>query len=532
VAGPDTFREPLDAALREQLERFERITLSGLQLICAVGLVMGVVIAATVSPNLGVACAMAGAGLLAWFVFYRRLLMRGAVSERLRTIATVIESTTPWIVLFIIAMRQGALYAIASWVPPMFFAALMVAYTARLQPKACLILGVVSAIAYPATYAFVLHAKLVDVDLLVAKPAMQISRGFSVLLGGIACAYVTRGVRSAIARAESVVREQDLFGKYRLMRRIASGGMGMVLEALYCPEGGFERRVAIKRIHPHLAADPRFVNAFRTEAELSARLGHPNIVQVMDFGRVADSYFLAMEYVDGLTLSALTSYMAKSGKRYAAPVVGYILREILGALQYAHEGARDANGAPLRVVHRDLCPPNVLLSRNGQVKLTDFGIARSLKDVGMSMTQHIEGHVGYMAPEQARAESFDTRTDLFPVGVIAWEMLAMKPLFKRGNETESLVALLHGDVPPIDELRADIDPAWSRFIARALAREASARYAAASEMLTALDAIPDARGMRAAEDLARLVDQARNVTAPGDEAATLVDSHPRDGASA
>ncbi|HEY6460122.1 MAG TPA: serine/threonine-protein kinase, partial [Polyangiaceae bacterium] len=301
---------------------------------------------------------------------------------------------------------------------------------------------------------------------------------------------------------ESTVRAQNLFGKYRLVREIAHGGMGFVFEAVYCPEGGFERRVAVKRIHPHLAATDRFVEAFRDEARLSARLAHPAIVQVLDFGRIDDSYFLVMEYVEGVTLGAM---MQRTKDEPLAPdVVGHVLREILGALAYAHEGARGADGRPLRVVHRDLCPPNVLVSTNGEVKLTDFGIARSLADASESLTKHVSGHAGYMAPEQARAEAFDTRADLFPVGVIAWELFARRRLFSSGSPAASLLALLNDQVLPITVVRPELDERWAAFIARGLARDPASRFASAQEMLDALDAIPESRGA-GAEHLGRIV---------------------------
>jgi serine/threonine-protein kinase len=207
-----------------------------------------------------------------------------------------------------------------------------------------------------------------------------------------------------------------------------------------------------------------------------------------------------------------------------------VLREILGALAYAHEGARAADGRPLRVVHRDLCPPNVLVSTNGEVKLTDFGIARSLADASESMTKHVSGHSGYMAPEQARAEAFDTRADLFPLGVIAWELFAQRRLFSTGNPASSLLALLTDEVLPISIVRSHLDPRWDAFIARAMARDPGARFASAQEMLTELDAIPESRGS-GGERLGRLITELLATPlppAPSDpDAATAVETATR-----
>jgi serine/threonine protein kinase len=159
------------------------------------------------------------------------------------------------------------------------------------------------------------------------------------------------------------------------------------------------------------------------------------------------------------------------------------------------------------VVHRDLCPPNVLVSRNGEVKLTDFGIARSLSDAGTSMTKSITGHVGYMAPEQARAAPFDVRADLFPVGVMAWELFTLRPCFRRDNEAASLNALLYDDVPSVSLTREDVDARWSIWIERAIARDPEQRYASAVDMLAALDVIHESRVAGGADELARLVEE-------------------------
>jgi len=501
-------RDPLDQALAVQLDRLERLTVRGLQIVAIAGLSLSLLLAFGLSSGLGLACSIVSATVLVWFTIFERVLAHDRATPALRIANTLIESSTPWMFFALIAYGEGPLYALSSWVPPLTFCLLIVVYTARLRPRACIAFGLVGALLYTLVYAFAVRTRIPhdETRLLLTRTAIQASRVVLLLIAGMLGALVARGLRQAFSRAESVVRQQDLFGKYRLVRRIASGGMGMVFEALYCPEGGFERRVAVKRIHPHLAADRKFVDAFRDEAELSARLAHPGIVQVLDFGRVGDSFFLAMEHVDGLTLNALVFRMTEGKRKLAPAVIGHILREILGALAYAHEGARGSDGRPLRVVHRDLCPPNVLVSRNGEVKLTDFGIARSLSDASVSMTQSVAGHAGYMAPEQARAQSFDTRADLFPVGVMAWELFTLRPLFRRETEAASLMSLLEDDVLPVTVDRADIDTAWSTWIARALERDPAKRFGSATEMLAGLDAIAESRTAGAHEELGHIVD--------------------------
>ncbi len=513
-------QDPLDAALAVQLDRLERMTLRGLQVLTGFGLVLSVVLAITTASGLGRACGVVSGALLAWFVVYERWL---TPTPTLRTINMLTESSGPWFFFALIAVGEGAMYALASWVPPLTFCLLIAVYTARLRPRACFMLGLLGATMYAGIYVFFLRMRIPHegAQALLSKPATQISRVLLLLFAGILGGLLARGLRQAFSRAQSVVRQQDLFGKYRLVRKIASGGMGTVFEAIYCPEGGFERRVAIKRIHPHLAADKKFVDAFREEAELSARLAHPGIVQVLDFGREHDSFFLAMEHVDGMTLHSLVHRIERAGRELPPHVIGHVLREILGALAYAHEGARRSDGRPLRVVHRDLCPANVLVSRNGEIKLTDFGIARSLSDSTMSMTQSVAGHVGYMAPEQAKAAPFDTRADLFPVGVIAWELFALRPLFKRESEATSLMALLSDAVPEVTTERKDIDARWSTWIARATARDPDARFSSAAAMLSALDVIPDSKGGDAIESLAKTVETLSLAAREGDDGSTL-----------
>lgn len=517
TAGKPLLRAPLDAALAEQLEQLEQITVRVLQLLTGTGVGYALVIS-RLSSRLGFATAANCAFLFVWFSLYGFLLARRRVSRALRVANVVIEGTLPWQFFIAISVSEGAVYALSSWVPPMMFCVLVLAHCARLNARGSLALGVAGGVSYLLAYFVVAMPRIPasSASWILTQPAMQAGRASGLLMSGFLGAMVAQALLRAIGRAERDVRARDLFGKYRLDARIAAGGMGVVYSAIYCPEGGFERRVAVKRVHDHLARLPSFVQAFREEAELSARLAHPNVVQVLDFGRIEEGYFLAMEFVDGLTLSALMSHAERAGVRLSPAIVGHILREVLTGLEYAHVGARGADGRPLRVVHRDLCPQNVLISRNGEVKLTDFGIARTLSDHGQSVTKTVAGHVGYMAPEQARAERFDERADLFPVGVMAWEMLALRPLFRRENDVASLLSLLHDKVVPIAVHRPDIDARWSDLIAVTLERDPEQRVSSARALQTLLDELRDARVARTAEELAAMVSRLRELPTSGD----------------
>ena len=485
---------------------------------CTLGVFLSIFLALTASRPLGLAAAAATFPYLCWFVYLTRRYEKGPLAPYQVHLNAVIETSLAWVMFVVLLLVQGPAYALASWVPPMIYAMTVFGLTVRLQGRSAAIAGVIGGVVFLGLHLLVAAPRLPPelAELVVFQLQVQLTRTFSLVVIGLMAALAVRGLRQAINRAEVSAREMDLFGKYRLVREIAKGGMAAVFEAVYCPEGGFERRVAIKRIHAHLAEQERFVEFFRSEAAISSRLHHPNIVQVLDFGRVEGKYFLSMEYVDGVTLWALTN-----GSRQPLPadVVAELGVELLAGLEHAHRIARGPDGRPLRVVHRDLCPQNVLISTNGEVKLTDFGVARALRDAGTDQTNTVVGHMSYIAPEQARGEAVDTRSDLFAAGVILWELLAGRPLFKRENDAATLAALIYDEVPPVSRFRPDIDPAWDAFLARALYRDPVRRFESASAMARALLALPGADDPEAIAKLAQMVRSHRADEVAEDDAA-------------
>lgn len=516
--------QPLDAALGREIERLELLICRLWRVLALISVIGGLLTYLALARRMGAWCALGAAVLLAWFSVEERIRLRGRPPRWLGVVNVLVESTMPWAFLLIIALSESAAYALGSWVPPMLFCALIVASTARLRPLLPMIIAVCGALAFPLLY-FALVRGMLTVAAShepLYAPSMQLSRGLSLLAAGVLGSAVANGLREALRRAHGRVRERDLFGKYRLERRIASGGMGTVYQAIYCPEGGFERPVAVKQIHEHLAREARFVDAFRHEAELSARLAHPNIVQVLDFGRIGDRYFLALEFVDGITLSELLKRLRGDGELLALPVAAYITREVLMGLAYSHGGARDSEGRLMRVVHRDLCPSNVLVSKNGEVKIADFGVARALKDAESASTTSVVGHVAYISPEQAQAKPVDERSDLFSLGAIIWEMLCDRPLFNRGAEAPTLMALVHGDIAPPSTHRAPIDERWDTLVMSALERDVDRRAPSARELIRLLDRISDAHPQDdMATQLAALVRTGREAPRIDDEPHTL-----------
>ncbi len=225
-------------------------------------------------------------------------------------------------------------------------------------------------------------------------------------------------------------------GPYEVQRRLGVGGMAETLIAVRRGPGGFEQRVCLKRVLPAYAEDESFREAFLDEARLVARLRHTNIVQVYDFGRAGDSWYLALELIDGLDMQELLEALAARGERLPLDVLMLVAMELGHALDYAHRLA--IGGAPAHVVHRDLSPSNVLLSTSGEVKLADFGIAKASTRTHHTATGIVKGKAPYMSPEQAQAQPVDGRTDLFALGVILYESLAGRRPFDGATDSGHL----------------------------------------------------------------------------------------------
>ena len=274
-------------------------------------------------------------------------------------------------------------------------------------------------------------------------------------------------------------------GKYEVLARLDSGGMAEIFLARARALAGFEKLVVLKRILPHLAAEEEFVSLFLDEAKTTVALSHGNVVQVFDMGKDADGdYFIAMEYVAGKNLRRFTKRIVeRTGKPIDPPLAAFIAAEILKGLDYAHRRT-DGTGRPLGIVHRDVSPHNILISYEGEVKLTDFGIAKAAGKVSHTEAGFVRGKANYMSPEQAAAEPLDGRSDLFGVGVLLWEMLTGESLFSGDNPEQVIRQLRSGPVPDAPSRRsAAVPPALDAIVTRALARNAAERYPSADVFL-------------------------------------------------
>lgn len=507
-------RSGLWGALASGVGDLERMLARAGQGIAIVATVVALHVTIFVSFDTGKWLLCVTSAALAWYSLAHELLRRRFDPIPVRFGTALVEVAVPVVALVVLWRREGAQYALGSWVPPQLWTVFLAASILRLDPRVPAAMGAASAASYAAAWFVLLRPGVTDTTVLLYRDDMQLVRVGSLFLVGVAGSGAVLGLRRVIDHASAQLRSEELFGKYRLGRDIASGGMGKVSEATYCPEGGFERRVAVKLIHPHLANDPEFVEKFREEASIGARLLHPNIVSTLDFGRVGNTYFLAMEFVDGRPLSELLRDSRASGVPLSPAVVAWVAAQVAAALDHAHVEATDDAGRPLRVVHRDLSPANVLVDRAGRVKLTDFGVARALGDTTRVHTTQLVGKPGYVAPEALNGGGVDPRSDLWSLGVMVWEMLANQRLFSRDSEAGALFAVMEAAIPPLSIVRHGLAPEWQEVVGALLVRDRDRRLATAAAAQRAFERLAAAEGGTGAAELGRLV-------APEDEADEL-----------
>lgn len=279
------------------------------------------------------------------------------------------------------------------------------------------------------------------------------------------------------------------FGKYQILERISAGGMAEVFKAQLQGEGGFQRTLAIKRVLPHLSQRPEFVAMLVEEAKIAGLLSHANIVQILDLGEVDGVCFVAMEYVDGPDLGRVLQRCREKGIALPVPHASFIAIEVLKALEYAHgrRVTRAGQDLPLDIVHRDISPANVLLSLQGEVKLTDFGIARASVKALETVAGVVKGRFDAMAPEQAAGRKADARADLFATGLLLYECLTGQHPFRKGTEGATLDAIRAGQFKPASQVNPDVPLALDHLLERALAVRPEDRPADATEMKAELE---------------------------------------------
>ncbi|HEY5925436.1 MAG TPA: protein kinase [Kofleriaceae bacterium] len=280
----------------------------------------------------------------------------------------------------------------------------------------------------------------------------------------------------------------EQFGPYEVYERLGMGGMATVYRAKKRGPAGFERSVALKRMLSHLAEDQNFVESFIREAKVASLLQHPNIAQVYDFGRISGSYYIAMELVAGFDVRKLLRYANRANEAIPLPVILSIVGELCDALDYAHTFV-DEQGQPLHIVHRDVSPSNLIIAHTGHMKVIDFGIAKASSRQLHTESGQVKGKLGYMSPEVALGLPVGPVSDIFSVGVVAWELATASPLFSARTDYETMRKIREEPIAPPSRLNPTIPAKLDRIILSALDREPDTRLPSARLFRQAIDEV-------------------------------------------
>jgi hypothetical protein len=477
---------PSRQALREHLQRDAPAREASVArfMVFATGAsaLLAVLLGSLIGWRLALSLALILAAMCAWYARQLSLLRRGWFHPAIPWVNVALEVSAPALIFVVDVVVRGPEYALTA--PPLAIWGTLVALSAlRGSRPLAMAAGALAAVESLALYLTLAWPKLPADALVTLQPPLIATRAFLLACAGLVTAAVVGHLNRRAEEALAAVRARDVLGKYLLHERIGAGGMAEVYRATYCPEGGFEKTVAVKKILPGYAGDEDFVALFRQEAELCSRLNHPNVVQVLDFGRFADTYFLAMEHVDGLTLKRVLDPFR--GRGLPLPLVTYVGHELLRALDYVHRRTGD-DGAPLDLVHRDVNPPNILISRHGDVKLTDFGIARARSVARLTRAGFIKGKPGYLAPEQLEDAPVTHRADLFAVGITLHELLTGVQLFPTGNTDAELLAVRDQPIRRPSQLRPEVPTDLDEIVMELLQRDVAKRTASAGRAADAL----------------------------------------------
>ncbi|HEX5059522.1 MAG TPA: serine/threonine-protein kinase [Kofleriaceae bacterium] len=303
-----------------------------------------------------------------------------------------------------------------------------------------------------------------------------------------------------------VPRDARDFGSYQLLAKLATGGMAEIyLARPTSSQSGSKDMIVLKRILPHLAEDDHFVTMFRDEADLAAKLVHKNVCHVSSFGQYGGTWFIAMEYLHGVPLSRMMTKLSKAGKMLDYRIVAGIICQACEGLHSAHE-ARDDKGALMGVVHRDVSPPNIMVTADGTVKLLDFGIAKARGANSRTRTGTVKGKNAYMSPEQILGKPLDRRSDIFALAVVMYEMLAIKRLFHRDSDFLTFKAITEEPIPEIRDRRPDLPPGMRAALVQAMARDPAGRFDTAQGFGNAIkNSVATLGGPASPADLARIL---------------------------
>ncbi|WP_319525592.1 protein kinase [uncultured Desulfosarcina sp.] len=302
---------------------------------------------------------------------------------------------------------------------------------------------------------------------------------FSAVLTAGILFLLERTLQKRKAEREKAMEGMTRIGPYLLTRKIAQGGMAELFLADYLREDGFRKTVAVKRVLPHLADNRDFIDMFIREARLAALLQHPNVVQIADFGKIQNAYFIAMEYVDGKNLAEIMGALKKG---LAVDMAVFLILKISNALHYSHTRKDDKTGKPLNIVHRDISPQNILISLNGEVKLSDFGISKAASEPSLTQAGVIKGKLSYLSPEQAMGQEVNHQIDIYALGLVFYEILSGSRLYRFTNDIEAIRTIPKMTIPPIITRRPDIPQGLNDIVMKSLEKSTVKRYQTAQEL--------------------------------------------------
>ncbi len=280
------------------------------------------------------------------------------------------------------------------------------------------------------------------------------------------------------AKKEEVMptSQVEKFGKYLLLEKLAAGGMAEVFLAKSIGAVGIQKFVAVKKILPQYSQNTEFIEMFKEEARITVNLNHSNIVPIFEFGTERNQFYLVMEYVEGKNLRQLLNEFKQNKFELSLPEIIFIIKEVASGLDHAHRCLDPQTGKALNITHRDMSPQNIMLSYEGDIKIIDFGIAKSEKQVDSTQVGTLKGKYGYMSPEQADGLPIDARTDIFSLGIILWELLAQERLFTGNNEGAILRKVRDAHIPPIRNLNSSVDHDLEQILNKSLSKDLSIRY--------------------------------------------------------
>ena len=282
-----------------------------------------------------------------------------------------------------------------------------------------------------------------------------------------------KAARRTAKKALTESGDGSLIGPYHLREKIAQGGMAVLYLADYVREDGFKRVVAVKKVLPHLAENQDFINMFIREARLAALLQHPNIVQIFDFGKIANTYFIAMEYINGLNLGQIMAHL-QTGLPVKMAV--HLTMQVSLGLYYSHSRKDDESGKPLGIVHRDISPQNILISYQGEVKISDFGISKANTEPSLTQAGVIKGKLAYLSPEQALGQVVDQQADIYALGLVLYEILSGTRLYHFDSDIEAIRTIPELEIHPLKQVREDIPEKLSDIVMKCLEKDKGRRY--------------------------------------------------------